>query len=358
MVKFNDGYGMSIPLVGLGLSKVGDGAARVYTVFAHALVADGLRTARSSEVTLSATLFHHVAATYDGVQVKVYFDGVEVGVSTAGVASQFTSVNPDFPLMIGKYFVGAIGEVAMLKTARSPEAAANPLDRLCPTGAGGVPSTDVIAVFPFDEAPIAATSTVSRNAAHTGIVGYLCEQNATSFTLACPADQTIAEVTFANYGGTAGSCTGYVAATGCQQDVTAKMVELCVGQQSCDLADFGTTFGGIKTCGGDTVTLTAAARCQPTAGQSAMWLQVDAPSVVGLFSPATTLAGATAAVDAAAATAVAGSTLGFAVPALDACGAPAALWDAARHMVGPPTICSKCPSTHFKSSVPQSDDTL
>jgi len=50
-------------------------------------------------------------------------------------------------------------------------------------------------------------TTVSRNAAHEGIVGYLCEQDATAFTLACPADQTIAEVMFANYGGTAGSCT-------------------------------------------------------------------------------------------------------------------------------------------------------
>jgi len=45
---------------------------------------------------------------------------------------------------------------------RYAEAAAHPLDRLCPTGIGGVPSTDVIAVFPFDEAPIAATSTVGR----------------------------------------------------------------------------------------------------------------------------------------------------------------------------------------------------
>ena len=44
-----------------------------------------------------------------------------MGVSTAGVASQFASVNPEFPLMIGKGFVGDIGEVAILKTARSPE---------------------------------------------------------------------------------------------------------------------------------------------------------------------------------------------------------------------------------------------
>ena len=50
-----------------------------------------------------------------------------------------------------------------------------------------------------------------------------------------------------------------------------------VGQQSCDLANFGTTFGGTKTCSdGSTVTLTAAARCQPTAGQSAMWEQAGA----------------------------------------------------------------------------------
>jgi hypothetical protein len=50
--------------------------------FAFKLKLRRYSAAKSSEVTLSSTLFHHIAATYDGVQVKVYFDGVEAGAYT------------------------------------------------------------------------------------------------------------------------------------------------------------------------------------------------------------------------------------------------------------------------------------
>jgi len=221
---------------------------------------------------------------------------------------------------------------------------------VCPAAIGGVPTADVIAVFPFDEAALGATAaavtTVSRNRVHTAFVGHLCKQSNIDVVLACPVNQSIAEITYANYGSSSGNCVGYVAEAACKSDVTTKMTELCVGKNTCTVANFATTFGGAKTCSAEYgVTLTATARCEPIAavgGQATAWLTQDAPSAVGTFSPAATLAGAKTAVDAAAATAVAGSTLNFTVPALDACGTPATVWDAARHVVsGTITYASK-----------------
>jgi hypothetical protein len=339
VVKWADGYSMGAPFVYLRLNKVGDGSAGKYTAAAGVAVSGGTREVTSSEVTLSNTAWHHVAGTYDGQQVKVFVDGIGVGTSSATSTTLYASSNPDFPLMLGKGFVGTIGEITILKSARSPHATGHPLDRFCPSGAGGAPTADVLAVFPFDEAPLGvSTSSASKSRLHTAQLAYLCEQTSnsiTGLTLSCPVDHEIAEITFANYGTSLGSCMGHTAVDACKLDVVGKMEELCMGQRSCTVTNFDATFENIMTCA-TAVTLTATARCAPNValgGSAAMWSREDAPSHVGIFSPTTTLVAATAAVDAAAAAAVAGTRLSFTVATLDACSLPSTLWNAASNTV-------------------------
>ena len=340
-VKWLDGYTRSSPLVFLRLGRVGDGAGvnlGKYTIGAGAAVATGLRQVTSPQVTLNASTWHHVAATYDGDVVRVFLDGVALAASGATGAVQYAAANPEHPLYLGSGFVGAIGDVTVYKTARSPTTGSTgSLDRYCPIGSGGVPANEVLAVFPFDEPHGAdgATNTASKDHAHVARLGFLCAQSTSVVQLQCGPGQVISGFDFANYGASSGTCTSFVAATGCQSDVTARMMELCGGAQGCIVNNYLAAFGA-KTCDAihGAVTLSVQARCTPAVGGAAShWLAEDGPSHVGGFSPERTLAGAVAAVDAAAATATAGAVLNFTVPALDACGTPTTLWDANRHVV-------------------------
>jgi hypothetical protein len=262
-----DGWSTSSPHVYLRLNKV---SAGVYTVGAGAAVAAGLRAVTSSQLTFSATAWRHVAATYDGTQVRVFVDGASVG-DSAVLTSQFGNQNVDSPFMMGLGFVGVIGDVTILKTARSPVASSHPLDRYCPTGAGGAPAADVLAVFPFDEAPMpGASTTSSKNHVHTARLGYLCPAPQSSsvpgLTLTCPTGHEIAEITYVDYGASTGGCLTYAVNPACTRDVSA-VVKLCVGQNACTMNNFAGQFGGLLTCpDGNAATLTVTARCEPVAG--------------------------------------------------------------------------------------------
>mgnify|MGYP000671570531 FL=1 len=77
--------------------------------------------------SLKLNEWHHVAATYDGQQMKVYINGVQKAIQA--VASPNISYNPENDLHIGAYkdndenyyFQGKIAEVRLWNIARTPE---------------------------------------------------------------------------------------------------------------------------------------------------------------------------------------------------------------------------------------------
>jgi len=83
-----------------------------------------------------------------------------------------------------------------------------------------------------------------------------------TFSLACPAGQTIASLDFASYGTPTGACGAFAAAAACDAPTTAAVVTAaCVGQQACSFKVFNSTFT-TDPCPGPDKTLAVQARCQ------------------------------------------------------------------------------------------------
>ncbi len=83
-----------------------------------------------------------------------------------------------------------------------------------------------------------------------------------TFSLACPAGQTIASLDFASYGTPTGACGAFAAAAACDAPTTVAVVTAaCVGQQACSFRVFNSTFT-TDPCPGPDKTLAVQARCQ------------------------------------------------------------------------------------------------
>ena len=119
----------------------------------------------------------HLAATYDGVSLRLFTNGVEVS-ATAMTGAMATSASP---LRIGgngvwgEYFSGLIDEVRVYNRALSP--AEIQADMATPVGSGGPPPTDttpptVALTQPANGATVAGTTTLMASASdNVGVVG-------------------------------------------------------------------------------------------------------------------------------------------------------------------------------------------
>jgi len=87
--------------------------------------------------TISLNTWHHLAGTYDGVQMKIYVDGTLAASSPLTVSIAATTTNVllgEDPQWVGRYFPGRIDEARIWNVARSQaEIQATMSDEMCTT---------------------------------------------------------------------------------------------------------------------------------------------------------------------------------------------------------------------------------
>ncbi len=124
-IKMTDTSSVKVPFVYGSCGSGNDGKAfGVYLSSSEVLNFWGCGTADfSTGVTVSTDVWHHIAVTYDGTNVKVYVDGAQAGATTArtlGVGSAAWVAGSDGSVDTADYpFAGSIDEVRVYTRALS-----------------------------------------------------------------------------------------------------------------------------------------------------------------------------------------------------------------------------------------------
>ena len=91
-----------------------------------------------------------------------------------------------------------------------------------------------------NDSGVAMTSNVTNVAVDCAVCNLVGEAN--TFTLSCPAGQTITSFDFASYGLPSGTCGAYVADPNCNSAMTAPTMATCIGMNTCSLFVNNVTF--------------------------------------------------------------------------------------------------------------------
>jgi hypothetical protein len=106
------------------------GGHSIYDLYAHSSlgrpssdVVTGVRTSVIGTAQLSASVWTHLAATYDGSNVKLYVNGTLVGTvaATGSIVQTAAALQLGAASAIGGWFRGRIDEVRIYNRALSPQ---------------------------------------------------------------------------------------------------------------------------------------------------------------------------------------------------------------------------------------------
>ena len=257
-----------------------------YTLEAGVYIGDeSFRILRSSDLAISSSSWQHLAVTYDGSNMSLFYNGDVVATSIFGDGHIKFGRRNTQPLTIGQDFPGLIDEVSIYNAVVEPTAQS----RMCPSES--VPS--LVANYRLNEglSPIMLDSSPNHN---HGVIGLRCSvvHAKEVLRLSCPEGYAVGETLFANYGHNRGACGEFIADCGAS-NASAYIMDFCRGMQSCRirfdnpemLSPQGRSLG--PGCGHSS-TLAVEAVCVPTADSVVLNPKstIIAPSSVGVAADA------------------------------------------------------------------------
>eukprot|EP00898_Chlorokybus_atmophyticus_P007656 jgi/Chlat1/7892/Chrsp66S07199 len=222
----------------------------------------------------------HLAATYNGTELRFYINGVLTANATYDYREVMLQKRNNQPLRIGKGFNGYVDEVKLFSRVLSASQIDYAAACTCDKASLAKQDKSLIAFYRFND----ATGYVVRDSSlsgHHGMIGmeFTEVDQGHNAHITCPVGTTVTDVLYANYGTNQGVGGAYMVDDCSSENSMLVVRAACLGENSCMVTASNDAFGG-NPCTHVTKSLAISVLCSSPSKN--LWAVDQAPSLIGV----------------------------------------------------------------------------